>query len=211
MLIRLLFLLILLAGAGVGFAYPWASQNFERREIGNWRAQDAATGFQPVEVRLDPADAPVGVVLDVSAVVPPALAAGQSVVTVTAATQGRTVLARSLDVTAAEKRDDSPQTPQQIYRIEAGAIPEVEAGSYTFTVGPGDAEGVDLLSVDLSLVGGNTYDERAQPIGFSIMAIGFIGFVLTFRRRDGGNGGGSTGGGSGQPPKPRWGRDAAGA
>ncbi len=210
MLIRLLFLLILLAGAGVGFAYPWASQNFERRELGSWRAQDSATGFQPVEVQLDPADAPVGVVLDVTAIVPPALDAGQSVLTITASTQGRTVLARSLDLTGAEKRDDSPQTPQQIYRIGAGTIPEVEAASYTFTVGPGDADGVDLLSVDLGLVGGSTYDERAQPVGFSIMAIGFIGFVLTFRRRDGGNGGGSTGGG-GQPPKPRWGRDAAGA
>lgn len=210
MLIRLLFLLLLLAGAGIAFAYPWASENFERREIGNWRVQEAARGFQPVEARLEPADAPVGVVLEVTAVVPPALDAGQSVLTITVAAQGRTVLARSLDLTGAEGREDSPQTLQKIYRIEAGAIPSVEAGAYTFTVGPGDAEGVDLFSVDLRLIAAGAYDERAQPIGFSVMAIGFIGFVLTFRRRDGG-GGGSRGGGTVQPPKPRWGRDAAGA
>ncbi|MEQ1953211.1 hypothetical protein [Mesorhizobium sp. CN2-181] len=205
MLMRVVFFIVLLIGAGIGLVYPWAIGRLGAHEIGTWRVQDAAGGFRSAEVRLSSADAPVKAVLDVAAVVPQGFDAGQSLLTITAATEGRTVLAESLGLARAEKREESPQTHQQLYRIEAGAIPEISDGAYTFTVGPGDAEGVRLSSVDLNLTGGaGAYDERAQPVGFSIMAIGFIGFVLSFRR--GGRGGGD---GRPQPPKPRWGRDAA--
>ncbi|WP_442577372.1 hypothetical protein ACSBOB_17460 [Mesorhizobium sp. ASY16-5R] len=206
LLMRIVFFLVLLAGAGMGLAYPWAVGHLGAHEIGNWRVQNAAGGFRPVDARLGPTDAPVKAVLDVAAVLPPDLDAGQSLLTITAATQGRTVLAESLGLSSAEKREESPQTRQQVYRIEAGPIAEIAEGSYTFTVGPGDAEGVQFSSVDLILTGGaGAYDQRAQPVGFSIMAIGFIGFVLSLRRGRGG----SSGGGAQPPQKPRWGRDAA--
>ncbi|MDQ6435081.1 hypothetical protein RB623_13575 [Mesorhizobium sp. LHD-90] len=199
---RVIFLLIFLIGAGIGFAYPWAMQNRTAHEIGTWRVGDAG-GFQPIDARLTGADAPVKAVIDLAAVLPQDFDAGARVLTITAATDGRTVLANTLTLDSAEKREESPQTHLQVFRIEAGSIPEVGDAGYTFTVGPGDAEGIRVSSVDLLLFGGGSYDQRAQPVGFSLMAIGMIGFLLTFRRRaDGGNGG------TKPPPKPRWGRDA---
>jgi hypothetical protein len=60
---------------------------------------------------------------------------------------------------------------------------------------------IQMRQVDMILRGGAAIvDQRLQPIGFVLMAIGVIGFVLSMRRRRGGDGS--------IPPQPRWGRDA---
>jgi hypothetical protein len=204
MLMRIVFLIIFLIGAAVGFAYPWVGRNLAGHEIGTWRVKDGTADFRAVDAQLGSADAPVEAYVDMTASMRGPVE-GQSVLTITAATQGRTVLARSLDLSEAEKLEESPQSLNQVWRLPAGTISEVEDGVYTFTVGTGDAEGVELRSVDLRLRGGGAaFDERAQPIGFSLMAVGFIGFMMSFRRARGNGDGGQ------QPPKPRWGRGAAG-
>jgi len=204
MLMRILFLIVFLAGAAGGVGYPWAARNLGTHEIGSWRVKDAASDFRPVDAQLAAADAPVSAYLDMAAIVPAALE-GRSILIITAAVGGRTVLARGLDLSQAEKREVSPQTHNQLWRVPAGTMAEVEDATYTFTIGTGDAEGLELRSVDLLLLGGATpFDDRAQPIGFSLMAVGFIGFMLSFRR-----GGGKADGGQ-QPPPTRWGRGPAG-
>ena len=50
-------------------------------QIGSWRVEDTASGFHPVDVPLKSADAPVKVVLDVTAVVPAAFDPNQIVLT----------------------------------------------------------------------------------------------------------------------------------
>lgn len=199
---RYLFLLMFLVGAAVGIAYPFLIQNFSGHEIGKWRVYDRAFGFHPVEATLGPADAPVRVLVDMSSLGAPRLSGERTVLTITAATAGRTVLAETLDFVNATPHPDSPQSGERLFRDDAGVISTVEGGVYSFTVGPGDAEGIEMKSVDLILrAGGAVNDERAQPIGFTLMAIGFIGFVLALRR-----GGGRPRGPSAQPPAPRWGR-----
>jgi len=203
---RLFFLLLFLIGIGVAFVYPLSTQAFSGHEIGSFRAYDAAAGFQQVTAKLEPTDTPVAVTVDLAAVVPAdGIAPGESVLTVTAAFEGRTVLAGTLDLSKAEPREDSPQTAQRIWRIPAGSIAVDAAGDYVFVVGPGDAEGVHLTQVDLILRGSSVaYRESAKPIGLSLLAVGFIGFVISLRRprrtetRPGN-----------EPPKPRWGRGAA--
>lgn len=202
-MMRIIFLLIFLIGAGIAFAYPWAMQNRASHEIGTWRVRDAG-GFHPIDARFTGADAPVKAVVDLAAVLQPDFDREARVLTITAAAEGKTVLANTLTLNGAEKREESPQTHLQVFRIQAGSIPEVGNGGYTFTVGPGDAEGIQVTSVDLLLLGGGSYDQRAQPAGFSVMAVGMIGFLLSFRRRAGGGNGGTP-----PPPKPRWGRNAA--
>jgi hypothetical protein len=69
----------------------------------------------------------------------------------------------------------------------------------------GDAEGIDIARVDLVLQHvPQKADPRAQPIGFTLMAVGFIGFVLMLRGKDGG----TPPNPNSQPPPPRWGRAA---
>lgn len=195
---RFLFLLMLLVGAAIGIGYPFLIQNFSGHEIGIWRIYDRASGFRPVEATLDPADAPVRVLVDMTSLGSPRLSGGHTVLTITAATAGRTVLAETLDFVNATPHPGSPQSGEKLFRDDAGVISKVEGGAYSFTVGPGDAEGIEMKSVDLVLrAGAAANDQRAQPVGFTLMAVGFIGFVLASRRGAGGRP---------QPPAPRWGR-----
>jgi hypothetical protein len=198
---RMLFLLIFLIGAAIGIGYPYVIRNFSGHEIGTWRVYDRVGGFRPIEATLGATDAPVRVLVDVTSSAAPEGAENAAILTITAAAGGRTVMAETLGLAGATVRDDSPQTPQKIYRTDAGEIAEVEDGVHKFTLGSGDAEGIDIEAVDLILLAGaGAYDPRAQPLGFSLMAIGFIGFVLALRR------GKPERNPNSQPPKPRWGR-----
>ena len=110
-------------------------------------------------------------------------------------------MADTLSFVHSEPRNDSPQSGQRVYRDLAGMFETVEDGEYTFTVGPGDADGIEMKSVDLILRrGAGAVDPRLQPVGFALTAVGFIGLVLSLRRRKRERNPNS------QPPPPRWGR-----
>jgi hypothetical protein len=201
---RVIFLLLFLAGLAAGFGYPWYVANFSGREIGTWRVYDRGGAFRPVTARLSEADEPVGVLVDMEAIAPPEFAPRSTALTITASTGGRSVLAETLNFAEAKPQEKSPQLREKIYRDEAGVISDVEAGDYTFVVGQGDAEGIQIKAVDLILRGGaGLVDPRAQPVGFAVTAIGFIGLVLAMRR------GRRERNPNSQPPPPRWGRGAA--
>ncbi|MER8696805.1 hypothetical protein NKI77_20855 [Mesorhizobium opportunistum] len=201
---RFLFVLILLAGAGVGVIYPWAMTNFSGREIGTWRVYEQGR-FRPLTVPLKSRDAPVRVLVELTARAERIVSQQRTVLTLTAATNGRTVLTSTLQFNHVDNpRQASPQLPDKIFRDEAGLIPAVSTGSYLFTVGPGDAEDIPMRAVDLILRSGvGETDSRARPVGFSLMAVGLIGLLLSLRF-----GGGRPDNPNSQPPPPRWGRGA---
>jgi hypothetical protein len=181
---RTIFLIILLAGVGAGLVYPWAVSNFSGSEIGSWRVHDRGEGFKPVVVRLAPEMEPVRVLVDMTAIAPPEFAAASTVLTLTATNGTGTVLADRLTFAEAKPQERNPQLRERIYRDEAGVIDGIEAGEYTFVVGQGDAEDIQIKSVDLILRGGAIrLDARVQPVGFTLAAVGFIGLVLAIRRR----------------------------
>ncbi|OBQ72063.1 hypothetical protein [Mesorhizobium loti] len=199
---RFLFVLILLAGTGIGLIYPWAMTNFSGREIGTWRVYEQGR-FKPVTVSLSSRDAPVRVLVDLTARAERIVSQQHTVLTLTAATNGRTVLASTLRFNHVDNpRQVSPQLPDKIFRDEAGVIATVSPGPYVFTVGPGDAEDIPMRAVDLVLRSGvGEVDRRARPVGLSLMAVGLIGFLLSLR-----SGGGRPDNPNSQPPPPRWGR-----
>ncbi|MHA6643207.1 hypothetical protein [Mesorhizobium sp. A623] len=199
---RLLFLLILLAGVGIGAIYPWSLRNFSGAEIGTWRVYENGQ-FKPQDVQLKSTQAPVRVLVDLTTNTDRILSSDRAVLTLTADHGGKTALASTLKFRGnPTPREQSPQITDRIFRDEAGLIPEVSDGAYTFTVGQGDADDIQIKAVDLVLrSGAQAIDPRLQPIGFSLIAIGFIGLVLAFRHGRGGRPENP----NSQPP-PRWGR-----
>ncbi len=202
---RIFFLLVLIAGVAAGFGYPWAVTNFSGRELGTWPVYERGSGFTPVTTRLTQADAPVRVLVDLTSLGPTEFAPRSTALTVTASTGGRRVLAETLTFAEAKPQERSPQSRDRIYRDEAGVISYIEDGDYTFVVGQGDADGIQMRSVDLVLrARALSVDPRVPPIGYAAAAIGFIGLVLSMRRRR------RDRVASAEPPTPRWGRGGNG-
>lgn len=199
---RIIFLLILVAGLMLGIGYPFAVQNFSGREIGRYEVYDRAGGFRPVSVNLDASDAPLRVLVDMTSIGNLTMSGARTVLTLNASTNGRSVLSQTLTFAHQEPRNDSPQSGGMAYRDTAGVIDPVQNGDYLFAIGPGDMQKIEMRKVELVLrAGGMEIDRRVAPVGYVLMAIGFIGFVLALRGRrertidrDAG------------PPPPKWGR-----
>jgi hypothetical protein len=202
---RSFFLILFLIGAGIAFVYPWAVRSVEGQDIGTWRLYEASAGFTPAEVPLRAGQSPVRIRIDLTGIVPAGPdAEARPVLTLTVSGDDRTLVAEALNVGGAEVLDDSPQTPQRLYRVDLGPMEVPVDGAYVFTAGPGEVEGVDIIGVDLVLNAGlGAYDERALPLGLSIMAIGFIGFVIAMRRASARKAAAAA-----KPDGPRWGRGA---
>ena len=204
---RFLSVLLLIAGAAIGIFYPWAMSNFSGHAIGTYRVYEGGR-FKPVTVQLAASDAPVRVLVDLTARAERIAGQQRTLLTLTAASGGRTVLASTLSFNHTDNpREVSPQLPDKIFRDEAGVIETVAPGPYVFTVGPGDADGIDMRAVDLILrAGTGSIDERAQPAGYTLMGIGLTGLVLSLVF---GGGNKPPQNPNSQPPPPRWGRNGS--
>lgn len=204
---RFIFFLILLAGLALGVGTQFYANNFGGRELGTWRVYDQGRTFQPFQTNLSSSDAPLHVIVDLTTIGTPTFAQDRTVLTLTVGHNNTTVLADTLDYVNARPRENSPQIPDRIFRAFAGPIASLETGNYVFTLGLGDADRINIRQVDVILRADATpFDPRLQPVGYAMIAVGVIGFVLAARRRRSGDGDG----GSAAPPSPRWGRDASG-
>ena len=200
---RFFFLILLLAGVFLGVLYPRLAMPPSPRDIGSWPVFDTETGFQPVDVPIAPAGSPVFVFVELTVASRFQPSPSETVLTITGSSGGRTVLAETMSFADIDPVAASPQGSSWTYRSEAGAIDPAGGGLHTFVVGPGDAEEVNIVGVDLVLsIGEGDLDSRIQPIGFVLMTLGAVGFVLSIvrRRRIGKPGDENSG--------RRWGRDA---
>lgn len=181
---RGLFLLLLLAGAALGFGYPWTMRHLTGHDLGILQLYDRASGYHAIDKQLSPDDAPVRVLVDMRVVGGTKQANGQSILTITAISDGRTVLAVPLSFLNASLVDKSPQTNERIYREDAGLISDIKAGTYSFAVQPGDEKGIYIQSVKVLLraraLGVN---EMVPMLGFLLMTAGLIGLIFAVRRR----------------------------
>ena len=198
---RLFFLLFMLFGVGAGVVYPWMANNVAGREIGRWQVYERPAGFVPVTLDLPATNAPIRAFFDIRLNGPLVLSSGGSLLTITGAVDGQTVLARSVAVTEITTRLVDPQSAALESTFDLGTVANPKAGSYVFTTGPGDVEAQRLERVWLRIEEGlKQPDDYAQPVGFAAMAIGFIGLVLSFRRSS------RPANPNTQPQPPKWGR-----
>lgn len=208
---RTFFLLVLLAGLGLGVGLPFYENNFAGRELATQRIYERGGAFRPVEVNLSAADAPLNIIVDLTTMGTPTFVQDRTVLTLTVAHNGRTDLTDTMNFVNIRPREYSPQQPDRIYRSFAGPLRQVENGHYVLTFGFGDAERINARHIDVTLrAGAQSFDPRLQPIGYALIAVGVIGLILALRRK---SGGGRNDGAAPpvDPPAPRWGRDAGGS
>ena len=196
-LMRLVFTAVLLLGLLLGLVYPWA-QSGRGYEIGRWRAYDRVAGFATIEILLPTDQQQILVRTEISTPAPIEDDDLRAVMTLSVSANGRTELAHYFNLDGVEPRLVSPQLPVRIYAMEAGVLYYPGEEPYTFAFGPGDA-GIDMATAELILIGGTQdIDEAVPPLGYGMIGIGFLGLLLTFRKRRRNP--------NSQPPPPRWGR-----
>ena len=199
---RLLCLLLILAGAALGFGYPWYMYNMSGAEIGNFRVYQRGGQFKPVAVVLSADQAPVRVFVDMVPLQGYYPSQARTMLTLTASTGGRTVLAASLNYISSTEESKNLQNSDKVFRDTAGDIIAIASGRYHFIVGEGDVEGLSLKTVNLVLrSNAQAADWRAMPAGIGMFALGIFGLVAASRRKRRLS--------AEEAAKPKWGRDAA--
>lgn len=197
---RFVFLLILLAGAGLGIAYPWAASNVAGYEIGNWRVYERDAGSMPAEANIAEPEAPVSITVDLRTDRALNRVEDKALLFMDVTSEGgEPVFEAALDLVDAEARTVNPQSGETAYRVEAGRLAIIDRNRYSFVFRPAEEIRERLISADLILnAGAFDLDPRAIPAGFILMAVGLVGFTASLfrKRRENPNS---------QPP-PRWGR-----
>ena len=197
---RGIFLIMILAGLGLGAAYPWYIHNRSGNDIGTFRVFQRSSGFKPVDVILTPDEAPVRVFVDMMPIMQNYPDGAQSLLHLTATTSGKTVMDANLNFAAGIADARGLQRSEKIFRDTAGQLTDIAAGQYHFVLERGGFEGLSLKTVDLVLKGNvEETDPRAIPAGIGLFAIGLFGLIRSRRSsppEDSAN------------PKSKWGRDA---
>lgn len=180
--LHLLFMLMLVAGVVLGVVYPRAVDGSGADEIGRWRIYERGAGERTVETVLDiNRQVAVGAELRTEDTLPDDLRLA-ALTAVVRDSDENVVLREGLALSGAAVLE-SPQTRVQLYRAAAGILNGAE-GAYRFDIEVADDVRPSLLSVDLVLgTVAASPDPRMQPAGFIMMAVGVVGFLLTFRRR----------------------------
>lgn len=199
-MLRILFFMLILAGAGLGVGYPWAAATVSGYEIGTWRVFDRERGYATAEANIAPAEAPVSITVDIRTEGALARTQGGAILVVDVTGEnGEPVLSAAMDFADAEGRAVNPQTGETVYSDIAGRLAIVDRNRYRFAFKPGDNSTQKLISANLTLnAGAFDLDPRAIPVGYILMAVGVIGFAASFfrKRHEGPD----------APPPPRWGR-----
>lgn len=200
-------IVVFLVGLGMSVGYSFFAADLPSAPVGTWPVHTRAGGFTSVEAPLKPEDLPVDVYVDLATASSPRFGNDRAVLTLTASAGGKTVLAVPLSFEGAVSRDDTPQTPELVYRAKAGAIAAADrAMPVVFTVDRGDVDEIDIAGVDLVLLHARGGAENPlAPIGYAVMAVGAVLFLLSFRKRADG----PPPNPNSQPPPPRWGRSGS--
>ena len=197
---RGIFLIMILAGLGLGAAYPWYVHNRSGVDIGTYRVFQRPGSFKPIDVILTADEAPVRVFVDMMPIMQNYPDGAQSLLHLTATTSGKTVLDTNLNFAAGMADGRGLQRSEKIFRYTAGELTNIAAGQYHFTLERSGSEGLSLKTVDLVLKGNvEEVDFRAIPAGICLFAIGLLGLLRSRR---------GLSPEEGTAPKSKWGRDA---
>lgn len=198
-MLRILFLLLTIAGILAGIAYPFVVQNFGGYEVARRFVPVANEGFRAVEIELNSVDSPVRVLVDYTS--------RSQVNAVMASAELEMVVSHDRSVVARERLrfvhstpgEGSVQSGRYVYRATGGIVELPESGAYVFRFALVGETTLQPESVELIVMASAIeWDPRVQPVGYALMALGFVGFIIAMTQRS-----------KTRPaakPRPRWGR-----
>lgn len=196
---RVVFLILLLVGVISGIGYPWVASNFSGEEIGSWRIYDRPGPFKPVTIALRANDAPIRAFVDMQPLRDFVPSVARTALTAIVTRDGRDVAVETLNYAGSKVTNrGSPQGPR-VYRDAIGDLHPATDGEYSFSIGPGDFDGLEVARVDLVLRKEvAAMDRRIMPAGIALIILSIAGLLFLRRRagkavRD-------------VPPPPKWGR-----
>jgi hypothetical protein len=197
---RLLFLLALVVGVLLAFAYPRIMTDVAGPTTLRERVYAPETGFELASFT-PPNDAQtvsLALEMTIDGRFQPAI--NREILHVVVTAGDTAVLDKAVDFTRAQLKIESPQAVAAIYRAEVGSVAASSAVNYLVTVSPSNIEGLTIRAIDLDIITPSAgVDDRALPMGFILIVVGFMGLVTTFRRKRENNP-------NSQPPPTRWGR-----
>lgn len=185
-MIRAIFVIMIVAGIGLGLGYPWYMRHFTGDEIGRWTMlENRQSGFKVQEIRLETGDAPVRVFIDATPLKGYIPVERRSALTLAVSRDGHPVLSQGLDFasTSGSINSDRPQDGSPL-RQSAGDIDPVIPGNYAFRLVVGNTDGLQIAKADLVLRrGAEEADETYTTIGLVLGVLGVYGLMRTRLRR----------------------------
>lgn len=185
---RLIMVLVMIAGGLMAFGYPAWVDVFSGEEIGSFSLATRATAPGGPTVYLDPADAPVGVAISVAL---PAIAerpaSGEPEVAYSwsVARAGVKVAEDTTRFTYVYSSKEQAERPAQpVQEKTVLRIDPVEKGDYDFAIARNDNGLMQVAEAKLVLRRNVAVsDERIAPVGYLLLVVGTVGAVVLGRRR----------------------------
>jgi hypothetical protein len=178
---RFLGLILLLAGLAAAFGERALGHPFGEFEIGRYYAVSSARNFAPILVTMREDFAPLGVSLEVTPRAGAYDAGGESVLTMHVSDPDGQLTDQTLSISpkTADMRDDGT-----MFLENALTIDPLKSGVYTFQLSDGDHNELGISDIVLNLKGhAGAFSFESQPIGFALIAIGGVLYVIGGSRR----------------------------
>ena len=178
---RILGLLLLLAGLVAAFGQYVLGTPLGEFQIGRYYAVSQARNFAPILVTMREGYAPLRVSLEVTIREGAYDAGGESVLTMHVEDPDGQTTDQTLTISpkTALRRDDGTLFLENLLTVDP-----VKPGVYTFLLGDGDRDDLGISEIVLNLRGNaGATSVDLQPIGFTLIAIGGVLLALGGRRR----------------------------
>lgn len=194
-LLRALAALVLLAGVVLGIVWPQAARHSDGPELGRWTLHVAGEGT-PAEMSFSSPDVPVELTIVLRTRGP--LRSGERGPLLTLAVQAPDGTSTATPLTFdGPGVTENPQLGTLVHEVRTAG--PAAAGTYRLAVAIDDPSQADVQSViAVARPAATKIDPRAEPVGYLLIAAGFIGLVLLRRRARR----------AAEPARPRWGRGA---
>lgn len=172
----------ILAGVGLLLAaiYPFAVQNFGGDELSRHQVFSKTTGFSTVNVALSEDEAPIRALIDYSSSTQINAVSASAALKMKLLVDGAKASEKTLEFVHSTPGENSVHSGSVVYRANGGVIYPIGSQRFQFAFSPvGDAtlkpDEIELILMASAI----EWDPRAQLVGYGLMIIGIVGFVMS--------------------------------